>query len=498
MLEKLLLGLLFLAPQLHISQDLNSELSDVYQNFSLMGMSIWVSANGEETVYHFGKRDFERDLDINDNTQFRIASISKAFTAIGLIKLYHEGLFDLDDDISTVLGYTVRNPQHPSTPITYRMLLSHQSGLQDGTGYGSFVTATFDDNNLPNISELITPSGTYYTSNMWRTETPGTYFAYSNINFGLIGALIEKHSDERFDVFMKSEILEPLEISGSYNIQDLPNINDLAVLYRNQGGWTPQVDNYQGVLPTPPDLSSYVPGTNGIYFAPQGGLRISAEETGKFLDFLNSNGANSELNISAEILAEMKAIAWDYNGSNGDNYFGLFNRWGLGLHHANISAGDQICNLGTYDTFLGHAGEAYGLISDAFYSETENIGFSLLINGSFNGYTSGTQSSFYTVEEAVYSALCSYFENQLSREDVTVLSVQIAPNPSLDSFEIALAQSAENIVLQLQDIKGSVLISEEYQNTNKIQVDVTQLNSGIYFLYLSEDNKSSHTKIIIE
>ena len=209
---------------------------------------------------------------------------------------------------------------------------------------------------------------------------PIQFFAYSNINFGLIGTLIEKISNERFDIYMKNEILDPLGLDASYNVRDLSDINDVAVLYRNNGGWQPQVDNYEGIVPSPPNIGDYTPGTNGIYFGPQGSLRISAEDTGIFLNYLASDGINTSLNISQDALQEMKAIAWNYDGTNGDNYFGLFNRWGLGLHHANITTGDQICNLGEYDSFIGHPGEAFGLVSDAYFNTQQNISFTLLIN----------------------------------------------------------------------------------------------------------------------
>ena len=65
----------------------------------------------------------------DEDTCFRIASITKWVTAIGLMTLYDEGKLDLDKDISTYLGFTVRNPAYPNTPITARMLMTHTSSL---------------------------------------------------------------------------------------------------------------------------------------------------------------------------------------------------------------------------------------------------------------------------------------------------------------------------------------------------------------------------------
>jgi CubicO group peptidase (beta-lactamase class C family) len=65
-----------------------------------MGMSVWGSVHDSPEQFHFGLRDFTRDLPMNADTKYRSASVSKSVTALGLIKLYSDGLFDLDDDVS--------------------------------------------------------------------------------------------------------------------------------------------------------------------------------------------------------------------------------------------------------------------------------------------------------------------------------------------------------------------------------------------------------------
>jgi CubicO group peptidase (beta-lactamase class C family) len=494
-----LLLLLVLSPYWSQSQNLENELENIVSNFELMGMSVWVNTNGSEAQYHYGLKDFNRNLDVNSNTHYRIASISKTFTALGVIKLYDDGVLNLDEDISTYLGYQVENPQFPSTPITTRMLLSHTSSLQDGDGYTNFLNATYSQTPIPNISELLLPSGGYYSSNMWRVEAPGTFFTYSNVNFGLLGTLIEAISGERFDIFMKNEVLVPLGIQGSFNIQDISDINDMAVLYRNNNGnWQAQYDNYQGLVPTPPDLSSYIPGTNGIYFAPQGGLRSTVSDMGRLLNFLKSEGSLYNLSIQESSLNEMRSIQWNYNGTNGNNYFGLFNRWGLGLHHANITSGDQICGLGNQETFIGHPGEAYGLISDAYFIENQDIAFTILINGIWDGYQLGTNSSFYAVEEAIFNVLCNYFDSVLTVKKNDLLDIYIFPNPAKNSFTIQFKEDFKEVDITLFNILGNTVYKSDNYKNNIIEVDVSILSQGIYFLTLTNQNTSFTKKIIIE
>ena len=177
---------------------------------------------------------------------------------------------------------------------------------------------------------------------------------------------------------MGEQILIPLEINGSFNIQDLADINNVSVLYRYNNGWIAQWDNYQGIMPIAPNLDDYALGTNGIYFAPQGGLRITAHEMNSIARALASDGAFYNLNITQENYQLMKAVAWDYNGSNGDNYGGLFNRWAFGLHHANLSDNDAIC-LAIPESFIGHPGEAYGLVSDNYFIEGSDVSVLMLL-----------------------------------------------------------------------------------------------------------------------
>lgn len=603
-----LIGLLLLAATFAKSQQTSQQLEAVYENFELMGMSVWTYCHGEENQYHYGLRDFTRSLPVNEQTMYRIASISKTFTALGLLKLHDQGAFELNDNISDYMGYTIENPQYPGSPITFAMLLSHTSSLQDGSGYSNFLSGTLNTIPVPSIAEVLVPGGQFYTSNMWRTEAPGTHFAYSNINYGLIGTLIEKISGQRFDLYMQNEILEPLGVSGSYNVTLLNDIDDVAVLYRNQGGWTPQIDNYQGEMPPPPvldgsaaDLVSdsncflagtsagcdnpacqasvcaedawcctnewdnlcvalaleicegspsnclsangntgcdnaacqaivcdinldccvlewdsdcaglawdncgagpYVPGTNGAYFGPQGSLRATAEDVGKMIRFIQTNGASAPGIISTQVLEEMAEIAWNFNGSNGDNYFGLFNRWGLGVHHANTTSGDQICASQGWGSFIGHPGEAYGLVSDAYYAENNEVAFVFMHNGIWPGYASGTQSTWYLLEESVFEVLCNYFSDCTITtgltEDEPVF--RVFPNPASDLFTVELhdASSLNALSIELFNHSGKIVYSDTITG-ERHEVDVSNLAAGIYyFRILTNHGNWSTGKIVIE
>ena len=385
-------------------QTLAMDLQAAAEAHGLVGMSVVATCGAEVTdLYHYGLADIDDGIPVTDSTRYRIASISKLVTAIGLMRLWEQDLFELDADVSTALGFTLRNPQFPNIPITYRMLLSHTGSLQDGTGYSDFLGSTYASSPPPPISDLLLPGGPDYTANMFRTEAPGTYYTYANVNFGVIGTLIEALSGQRFDVYMRTQVLEPLGIGGSFNVQDLDNIANLAVLYRNSA---PQADNFNGAMPSPPDLGGYAIGTNGLYFGPQGGLRVTALELARIVLLLQGEGTwNGTTLLQTSTVQLMMADEWTWTGSNGDNYYGLFRSWGLGVHRATAQSAGDVVYPGTL--MFGHPGEAYGLISDLYFDPASGAGLVFITNGytSGNAYETGTASAFYTAEEAVFIAL---------------------------------------------------------------------------------------------
>lgn len=453
-----------------LAQTFYQELENTALNHHLVGMSVAVFCQNEMLdTYHFGLSDIGRNLPVTDSTLYRVASISKSVTATALMLLHEQGLFALDDDVSTGLGFELRNPHYPNTPITYRMLLSHTSSIDDGSGYSYFLNATYGNPTPPSVQQLMLPGGTYYTANTWLGREPGSYFEYSNINYGLIGTLIESLSGQRFDVFVRENVLIPLQINGSFNVNHLSNINNVAVLYRDA---IPQADNYQGVMPTPVDLTQYTIGTNGFIFAPQGGLRITANDLCKFMMMHTSNGASPFGSVlDSATLALMHAPEWTFNGSNGNNYYNLFNQWGLGFQLTTNTAGGDIVIDGLPMT--GHPGEAYGLISDMYFDHDNHFGLVFVTNGYYSGggYAYGSYSAFYKPEEEIFTAIkdypyatCIYLEAPNLTDETPNLLVWVVGHtlhihPDLKPAQLQLTDLAGRCPARFDNPRGAISLS---------------------------------------
>ena len=315
------------------------------------------------------------------NTLYRIASISKFVTTLGTMKLVEQGRLSLDADISDTLGYRLRNPNFPDQPITLRMLLTHTSSLLDDAGlsWGPKVA----------LKDVLVPGGALYGKGaMWsKTAAPGTYFDYVNLNFGLIATLMERASGERFDRLMRRLVFDPMGLKAGFYLADFgpADINNIATLYRKRvkdgdeswnpnGPWIAQSDDWGTAPPVPPaGLDSYVAGSNGTVFGPQGNLRISAGELAAIMLMLMNNGrAAGQQILQPASIAAMFTRQWSLTGDgktgNGDSYHGLYHAWGLGNEQfvdASATAGarasgDRLVDGGGF-TGVGHLGFSWGL-----------------------------------------------------------------------------------------------------------------------------------------
>ena len=326
----------------------------------------------------------------------RIASISKMFVAMGVLRLVEAGRLDLDRDVSTWLGWSLRNPAFPDQAITLRLLLSHQSSLTDDADYLIPLGQTVRDRlKNPKAWDAVHP--------------PGTYFRYANLNFPVIATVMEAATGERFDGLITREVFKPLELDACFNWTATcsdRSVQRAVVLYDEHGAV--RKDDLHGARPaclvqqpgptTACDLKRYTPGDNGGLFSPQGGVRISARELVKVGQLLLN--VRSEF-LSATSMALLTTPVWRFDGHNGDTENGFFCAYGLAVQTlANPGAGCDDDPFGDGRPRFGHAGEAYGLKSGLWVDRANGQGMLWIITGVPDDTPRG-RSAFYRVEEAI-------------------------------------------------------------------------------------------------
>ena len=358
---------------------------------------------------HIGATPAEH-LPVTPDTLFRIASVSKMMTTLGLMRLVEQGKLSLDQDVGIYLGFSLRNPHFPQQPLTLRSLLSHTSSLRDAGGYSWGPERSLRD--------VFTAGG----DTMWDANAaPGSYFTYCNLNWGVIGTVMEKVTGERFDLLMRRLLLDPLDVRGGYHPAAFTTdeVENTATLYRKRtleteqwrpaGPWIAQADDFYQRPPA--GIGRYVIGSNATVFSPTGGLRISAAGLGKIMQMLLDGGRyqNQQLLQPASI-ALMFGRQWQLapDARNGDSERGLYRAWGLGNQQFDAVAGQGNSLVeGASFSAVGHLGDAYGLVSAFVLDFKHRNGMVMLVGGTGSDPERypGTYSAMGRSEERILTTL---------------------------------------------------------------------------------------------
>lgn len=172
------------------------------QNIPAMAVLIFNDATIKYQGYK-GKSQIQQNKSLQANHLFLMASISKVVTATALVQLYDDGLFILDEKINGHLPFDVNIPNH-SQDITFRMLLTHTSGIADGSAldsqYYNEVDSPVDLGDF--LESYLVPGGTNYNaSENFHDFSPGSDHEYSNVGSALIGHLVEEISGMSFNAY---------------------------------------------------------------------------------------------------------------------------------------------------------------------------------------------------------------------------------------------------------------------------------------------------------
>ncbi len=185
-----------------------------------------------------GFADVEQGIPYTERTLQPIASISKTFIGIAVMKAQELGKLRLDDPIAKHLPFTVINPHHPAVPITVRHLVTHTSTILDKENYLYRAWILRDTVNLAQnlaldigecrfsapssavsmeefLRRYLAPDGEWYSDSAFAEGKPGERFDYSNIGATLAALVVEKATGVPFDAFTQQYILDTLKMRSS-------------------------------------------------------------------------------------------------------------------------------------------------------------------------------------------------------------------------------------------------------------------------------------------
>ena len=360
MMKRLLLGLLLLggpegfaqlakpavlheaAPQTaDVSPEGLQRLSQLLQEYvddgRLPGVMALVARDGK-VVYRqaLGYANVAAKQPLQPDAIVRIASQTKAITSVGLMELYDQGRFQLDDPLSKYLPafHDLKvlehfNPQDSSyttvparSEITIRQLLTHTSGI----GYPVIGTpearAIYAKAHVP--SGVGSPRGTLAASmdalaQLPLFNQPGARFTYG-LSVDVLGRLIEVLSGQPLDQYLRAQVLDPLGMRDTYFYLPADRQSRLVPLYTEYQGRTVPMPA-TGLLGLRPDF----PNQTGTYFSGGGGLSSTLDDYAVFLQMLLNGGT-----YNGHHLLKASTVALMTQNQIGDVNQGL-NKFGLGF-----------------------------------------------------------------------------------------------------------------------------------------------------------------------
>jgi CubicO group peptidase (beta-lactamase class C family) len=287
------------------------------------------------------------------------------------MQLVEAGKLLLEDDISNLVGFKIRNPKFPETIITLRMVMSHRSSINDSQGYFTL--------------DAINPAKNTDWAKCYNDYQPGTGYQYCNLNYNMVGTIIEKISGERFDQYVKHHVLDPLKLYGGYCVDSLDK-SRFATIYEYNDSLKKFTASPAAYAPRSEEIKNYVMGYSTPIFSPTGGMKISATDLARYMIMHMKQGRyKGKKIISKESAGQMQTKLSDKEG------------YGLA-----IMTTDKLI---PGKTMKGHTGSAYGLYSAMFFNPEEEFGIVVISNGCHPSYTDGFNAVIKKTVNCLYDNL---------------------------------------------------------------------------------------------
>jgi CubicO group peptidase (beta-lactamase class C family) len=323
------------------------------------GQIVWMKSYGYAVLDEPGPRRRMRD----DSILFS-ASVAKILVTVAVLQQVEKGLLALDDDINKYVPFSVRNPSWPDVPITWRMLMTHTSSLnqEDDERLGSTLVYGKDpDTTLDEvIKQSLAPGGSRHWSGQWRPGKPGTERIYSNDGYSLMGFALQSVVHEPLDRYVAHAILKPLGMRDtSYRLAQLP-VSRLAVGYAS-------IRQKDGSYDFSPAKTYWAHGDVGgspldhqmtCSDYPAGCAHISAQDFAQLMLMLMSKGTANGARILSPSSVELMVTPSGFRNLDGWNE-------GLGLNSPVDLHGRQL---------WGHVGVDRGVANALYFNPKTGVG----------------------------------------------------------------------------------------------------------------------------
>ncbi len=223
----LLVLALFRTPSCSRSQTIEDDLDSFAKSDNFNGTILIRKDSRIILRKSYGYANFQFKIPNTPETRYKIASITKAFTAVLILQLADRGLIDPEQPFGAYLP----EYQGPAAgQVTVKQLMNMTSGLRnmdDGVTLETVLRTGMPQYQLPHTpDELLSPYSSYPL-----VDKPGTRFDYNNADFIILGKIVEKRTGKAFEEALKENILEPLKMTSTGMMTQEKIVDKLADTY---------------------------------------------------------------------------------------------------------------------------------------------------------------------------------------------------------------------------------------------------------------------------
>jgi len=197
-------------------QQLKARVEEIRNRWPTVGLAVGVVRHGLlESFCAAGFADIAAQRPVTPDTVFRIASISKTFTAVAVMQLWERGLVDLDGPANDYLrSYRLIQANPNWRPATVRHLLTHTAGIPEWVHPARMVNSGWFGESF-DLRDRLPPLAEYYRGGLRLTVEPGTICTYSDHGFATLGQIVEDVTGQELDGYLRENIFEPLAMADS-------------------------------------------------------------------------------------------------------------------------------------------------------------------------------------------------------------------------------------------------------------------------------------------
>jgi len=320
--------------------ELRESIQKVLKDTKTPGAGV-VMLSGDETIMlnGFGKADIEKNINANENTIFRLGSISKTFVALAILKLQEEGKLNLKDKIKDIIPeIKFNNAWEDKYPIRIENLLEHTSGWK----YWSMAELGSDDPKPKTLKEALD----FYPKTRTSLFIPGTRIMESNVGIAVAAYIVEKVSGLTFENFMDLNFFKYMGIETMSFLETEQYKKNGVSLYENGIKL-----NYFNIL-----------------YRPAAALNSSPADMAKFLKFFINRGKINNI----QLLTDSSLCRMERAGSLQKN-----------ISKFELYSGNGLSNEASpFNGFMYHgfSGSLPGGFANFGYNIENNLAYAVMIN----------------------------------------------------------------------------------------------------------------------